>query len=50
VENLQLVYGVSVGELERDWRNWLERVVEEEKRRREGGVREGPLIRDENPD
>jgi hypothetical protein len=50
VENLQLVYGVSVGALERDWRNWLERVAEEEKRRREGGVREGPLIRDENPD
>jgi hypothetical protein len=50
VENLQLVYGVSVGTLERDWRNWLERMVEEEKRRREGGVREGPLIRDENPD
>lgn len=50
VENLQLVYGVPVGELERDWRNWLERVVEEEKRRQEGGVREGPLIRDPNPD
>jgi len=50
VENLQLVYGVPVGELERDWRNWLERVVAEEKRRQEGGVREGPLIRDPNPD
>lgn len=50
VENLQLVYGVSVGELERSWRAWLERLVAEDKRLREGGVREGPLIRDPNPD
>ncbi len=46
VENLQLVYGVPVGELERDWRAWLERVVEDDRKRREGGVREGPLIRE----
>jgi len=46
VENLQLVYRVRVGELERAWRAWLERLVAEDKRQREGGVREGPLIRD----
>lgn len=50
VENLQLVYGVPVGELERDWRGWLERLVEEDKRRREGGVQEGPLIKEQNRD
>jgi len=50
VENLQLVYGVSVGELERAWRAWLERLVAEDKRQREGGVREGPLIRDRDRD
>lgn len=48
VENLQLVYGVPVGELEADWRAWLDRVVEEDKRQREGGVKEGPLIKDQN--
>jgi hypothetical protein len=46
IENLQLVFVAPVGELERDWRAWLERLAEEERRRREGGVREGPLIRD----
>lgn len=46
VENLQLVYGVSVGELERDWRRWLDELVETERRQREGGVREGPLVKD----
>lgn len=50
VENLQLVYVVSVGELERAWRAWLERLVAEDKRQREGGVREGPLIRDRDRD
>lgn len=45
-ENLQLVYGVRVGELERDWRRWLTQLLEEEKRRRKQGVREGPLVRD----
>lgn len=45
VENLQLATGTSVGELERGWRAWLQRQVEEERRQREGGVREGPLIR-----
>lgn len=45
VENLQLVYGVTVGELERDWRRWLEQLVEEDKKLREGGVRQGPLIK-----
>jgi hypothetical protein len=50
VENLQLVYGVPVGELEGDWRGWLERLVEEDKRRREGGVQEGPLIKQQNRD
>lgn len=46
VENLQLVYGVPAGELERDWRGWLERLVEEDKKLREGGVRQGPLIKE----
>ena len=49
VENLQLATGTPVGELERGWRAWLQRQVEDERRKREGGVREGPLIRkDEN--
>ena len=42
VENMQLVYGVAVGELERDWRRWLLEQVEASKR----GVREGPLVKD----
>lgn len=46
VENLQLVYGVPAGELERDWRSWLTERAEEEKQKREGGVREGPLVKD----
>lgn len=46
VDNLQLVYGVSVGELERDWRQWLEEFAKADRIRREGGVREGPLVRD----
>lgn len=46
VENLQLVYGVPAGELERDWRRWLERLVEEDRKLREGGVRQGPLIKE----
>jgi hypothetical protein len=45
VENLQLVYGVPAGELERDWRRWLTAMVEADKRQRETGVREGPLVR-----
>ena len=49
VENLQLATGTPVGELERGWRAWLQRQVDDERRKREGGVREGPLIRkDEN--
>jgi hypothetical protein len=49
VENLQLATGTPVGELERAWRAWLEQQVEDDRRQREGGVREGPLIRkDEN--
>ncbi|MFQ5668023.1 MAG: hypothetical protein ACE5I7_16530 [Candidatus Binatia bacterium] len=46
VEDLELTYGVSVGELERDWRQWLAAMVERDKRERESGVREGPLVRD----
>ncbi|MFQ5662427.1 MAG: hypothetical protein ACE5HL_01165 [Terriglobia bacterium] len=46
VENLQLVYGVPVGTLERDWRRWMNAEVEAEKKRREGGVRTGPLVKD----
>lgn len=46
VENLQLVYGVPVAELEGEWRGWLDQLVEEEKRRREGRPREGPLVKD----
>ena len=43
VENLQLIYGVTAGELERAWRGWLEKILAEDKRKREGGVRVGPL-------
>lgn len=46
VENLQLVYGVSAGELERAWRRWLKELVDTDRKLREGGVREGPLVRD----
>ncbi|MBI4466072.1 MAG: hypothetical protein HY656_01420 [Acidobacteria bacterium] len=46
VENLQLVYGVSAGELERAWRQWLLEQAEAGRRERGG---EGPLIRDRNP-
>lgn len=46
VENLQLVYGVPAGELERDWRRWLTAMVEADKRQRQTGVREGPLVKD----
>jgi len=45
IENLQLATGTSVGELERGWRVWLQRQIDEERRKREGGVREGPLIK-----
>lgn len=45
VENLQLVYGVPVGELERDWRHWLGEQVEADRKKREG-AREGPLVKD----
>lgn len=45
VENLEGAYGVPVGELERDWRAWLARLVEEDKRKREDR-RDGPLVRD----
>ena len=46
VENLQLVYGVSVGELERDWRRWLAEQIEADRKKRESGAREGPLVKD----
>lgn len=46
VENLQLVYGVPAGELERDWRRWLAEQIEADKKKREGGPREGPLVKD----
>ncbi len=46
VENLQLVYGVPAGELEREWRGWLTNLVEADKRQRQTGVREGPLVKD----
>ncbi|MFQ5927453.1 MAG: hypothetical protein ACE5MH_08480 [Terriglobia bacterium] len=45
VENLQLVYGTSVGELERAWRGWCQAIAEEEERRKKGGVQVGPLKR-----
>ncbi|HXE74428.1 MAG TPA: hypothetical protein VNN18_02165 [Candidatus Xenobia bacterium] len=45
VENLQLTYGVPVGELEREWRRWLQALVDADKRQRETGVKEGPLVR-----
>lgn len=45
IENLQLATGVPVGELERGWRAWLQSQIDEERRKREGGVREGPLIK-----
>ena len=45
VENLQLTYGVSVGGLERDWRKWLQALVDADKRQRETGVKEGPLVK-----
>ena len=49
IENLQLATETSVGELERGWRVWLQRQIDDERRKREGGVREGPLIKkDEN--
>lgn len=50
VGNLQLVYGVPAGTLERDWRQWLVRLVEREKEERERGVRRGPLVRDRDRD
>lgn len=43
VENLQLVYGVPAGVLERDWRSWLTAQAEAEKKRE--GRREGPLVK-----
>jgi len=43
VENLQLVYGVPAGQLERDWRAWLAAQAEAEKKRE--GRREGPLVK-----
>ncbi|MGH9788911.1 MAG: hypothetical protein ACRD4U_09450 [Candidatus Acidiferrales bacterium] len=46
VENLQLVYAVPAGELEREWRGWLVNLVEADKRQRQTGVREGPLVKD----
>ncbi len=46
VENLQLTYGVPAGELERQWRGWLTNLVEADKRQRQTGVREGPLVKD----
>lgn len=45
VEDLQLTYGVSAGEMERAWRAWLKGRAEEGKR--QGGPREGPLIKRE---
>lgn len=41
-ENMELVYSSSVGQLERDWRAWLNALVEEDRRQREGGVRRIP--------
>lgn len=41
LENLQLVYGAPVGELEFQWRAWLERKAEEG----DEEVQRGPLIR-----
>jgi hypothetical protein len=43
VENLQLVYGIPAGELERAWRAWLHEQAEAEKKRE--GRREGPLVK-----
>jgi hypothetical protein len=37
--NMVLVYNTPVGQLERDWRGWLDAFVEEDRRQREGGVR-----------
>jgi hypothetical protein len=45
VENLQLTYGVPVGELERDWRAWMKKLAEEDRKKRDGR-RDGPLTRD----
>lgn len=46
VENLQLVYGVPVGDLERDWRQWLKQLTEEERKKQGRGPRQGPLVKD----
>ena len=43
VENLQLVYGIPAGEVERGWRRWLHEQAEAEKKRE--GRREGPLVK-----
>lgn len=49
VENLQLVYAISVGELERSWRAWCEAIAAEEEKRQKGGVQVGPLRREPPP-
>ena len=43
VDNFQLVYGASVGELERGWRTWCQEIVEREEKRQKGGIQVGPL-------
>ena len=42
LENLEVVYAASTGELELEWRGWLNALVEEDRLQREGGVRRGP--------
>lgn len=44
VDNLQLVYGVPVGELEQDWRAWCQQIAEAEERKQRG-IQVGPLKR-----
>ncbi|MBI4461760.1 MAG: hypothetical protein HY653_02535 [Acidobacteria bacterium] len=49
VDNLQLVYGTSVGELERAWRAWCQELAEQEEQRQKGGIQVGPLRREPPP-
>lgn len=44
VDNLQLVYGIPVGELERGWRAWCEQIAQAEERKQRG-IQVGPLER-----
>lgn len=41
-ENFELIYASPIGELERDWRDWLAARVEGDRIQREGGVRRRP--------